>query len=247
MRLARIMTPDGPRPVVADGATWSVVEDLFADPLVRTGETHPVEGAVLLAPVEPRVVVGVMANGSAQAREVPPLCFQKSARTASGPGDAIRVDAGLGRTNGEGELVLVVGRASRRVSVEDAPAHVLGWTVGNDVTNIGQDDPKGIRVKNGDGYTPLGPWIETDPPDGLDLQVTVEVDGVEVVRGRTGELGWRPHETFSHLTQYLTLDAGDVVLTGAAGTMFPVVAGNHCRITIEGIGTLENPVVADVG
>lgn len=244
MRLARIQTPDGPRPVGADGEHWAVVTDLFANPLERTGETHPVEGARLLAPVEPRVVLGMAHNGAPGDRDIPRQAFMKSARTVVGPGDPIEVDASLGTINAEGELVLVVGRRSRHLHDEQAAAHVLGWTIGNDVTNVHQADGKATQVKNGDGYTPLGPWIETELPDALDLAMTMYRNDDQVAAARTSQLAWNPHEVFSYLTHYMTLDAGDVILTGSPSTFFPIVAGDECRCELDGLGALVNPVVA---
>lgn len=244
MRLARIDTPHGPRPVVADGDAWAVVEDLFADPVVRTGEVFPVAGTRLLAPVEPRVVLGMAHNGAPSDRDLPPEAFMKSARTVVGPGDEVHVDPAVGTVNAEGELVLVVGRRSRFVDVVDAPAHVLGWTIGNDVTNVDQDDPRATRVKNGDGYTPIGPWIETELPAAGQLAMTMYRNGDEVARSSTGQLAWNPYEAFSEMTRHMTLDAGDVLLTGSPATGFPVAAGDLCRCELEGLGALENPVVA---
>ncbi|MEL4357667.1 MULTISPECIES: fumarylacetoacetate hydrolase family protein [unclassified Luteococcus] len=243
MRLARIQTPDGPRGVVAREGRWLVVEDIFANPLVPTGESHPLEGAKLLAPVEPRVVLGMAHNGEPGDREIPRQAFMKSARTVVGPGDEIELDTRLGAVNGEGELVLVVGRRTRRITADEARAHVLGWTIGNDVTNLEQADEKATQVKNGDGYTPLGPWIETELPDALDLTMTMERNGEPVAEARTSQLAWNPFEVLEYLSQYLTLDAGDVVLTGAPGTSFQILPGDECRCLLEGIGELVNPVV----
>lgn len=247
MRLARIQTPDGPRPVVADGDDWAVVTDHHTRPLVHTGERVPHREATLLAPCEPRVVFGMLHNGAPGDREIPMQAFQKSSRTVVGPGDPIRVDAELGQVNAEGELALVVGKLSRRLTPENVADAILGWTIGNDVTAVGQAplDDKSTQVKNGDGYTPIGPWIETELPDVLNLAMTMYRNGEQVAEANTAQLAWNPFETLAYLSRYTTLGPGDVVLTGSPATFFPIVAGDECRCEIQGLGALLNPVVAD--
>ena len=245
MRLARIQTPHGPRPVVLDGERWSVVTDLFATPLVRTGEEHPVDGARLLAPVEPRVVLGMAHNSGPDDRLLPPQAFMKSARTVVGPGDPIHLDPGVGRVVVEGELVAVVGRTCRNLTPEDVAGAILGWTIANDVTAVDQVplDDKFTQVKNGDGFTPLGPWIETEL-DPTDVAIDVRVDGDLVAGSSTSGLARDVTELLVYLTSFLTLGPGDVVLTGAPGTSAPILAGQSTAITLAGIGTLTNPAVA---
>ncbi|WP_127125743.1 fumarylacetoacetate hydrolase family protein [Georgenia sp. SYP-B2076] len=244
MRLARIATPAGPRHVVADGADWVVVEDVFARPLVRTDERHPQAGARLLAPVEPRVVLGMAHNSGPADRQLPPQAFMKSARTVVGPGDPVRIDPRRGEVKVEGELTLVVRRECRNLTPEDVPDAVLGWTVGNDVTAVDQTplDEKMTQAKNGDGFTPIGPWIETDL-DPRDVAIDVDVDGVRVASSSSAGLAWDVVEQLVYLTSHLTLGPGDVILTGSPGTAATVRAGDRSDITLSGIGTLSNPIV----
>jgi 2-keto-4-pentenoate hydratase/2-oxohepta-3-ene-1,7-dioic acid hydratase in catechol pathway len=244
MRLARIQTADGPRPVVQDGSRWSVVEDLFATSPARTGEQHPVVGSRLLAPVEPRVVLGMAHNSGPADRRLPPQAFMKSARTVIGPEEPIQLDPRVGRVVVEGELVAVIGRTCRDLTLEAVPGSILGWTIANDVTAVDQIplDDKFTQVKNGDGFTPLGPWIETDlDPRAVDIEV--RVDGAVLARSSTAGLARDVGEQLVYLTSFLTLGPGDVVLTGAPGTSAPVAPGQSTAITLAGIGTLTNPAV----
>lgn len=245
MRIARISTPTGPRAVVSDAADWVVVVDAFAPHLDLTGERHPQAGATLLAPVEPRVVLGMLHNTGPDERELAPQAFLKSARTVVGPGEPIAVDLRHGDHVGECELALVVGRRCRGVTVDQAPAYVLGWTVGNDVTVPAQGavDVTRTQAKNGDGFTPLGPWIETDL-DALDAALVARVDGVQVAQSTTARLAWNPFEALSHLSAYLTLGPGDVILTGAPFTSFPIRPGVRATCEVAGIGPLTNPVTS---
>lgn len=244
MRLARIQTRNGPREVVQDGQYWAAVKDIFADRIERTGEVFPVEDATLLAPTRPTVVLGMAHNGGPDDRTLPPQAFSKSARSVVGPGRQIELDSGLGRINVEGELAVVIGRTSRRLSPEQVPRAILGYCVGNDVTNVDQSslDPMTTQAKNGDGYTPLGPWIETElDPDHVHIEV--RLDDELVASSSTDRLAWSIGEQLVALTRYLTLGPGDVVLTGSPATWAAIGPGQRADITIEGIGTLSNPAV----
>lgn len=224
---------------------WSVVTDLFAPELVRTGERHPVDGAHLLAPIEPRTILGMAHNSGPADRQLPPQAFMKSARTAVGPLDPIHLDPRVGRVVVEGELALVVGRTCRDLTAEEVPGAILGWTIGNDVTATDQValDEKMTQAKNGDGFTPLGPWIETDL-DPRAVDISVSVDGTIVAGGSTSQLAWDFVEQLVYLSSYLTLGPGDVILTGAPQTAAEIGPGQLSEISLSGIGTLSNPAVA---
>ncbi len=245
MRIARIMTAAGPRTVIARGADWVEVADAFAADPDATGPTHRQEGAHLLAPVEPRVVLGMLHNTGPEERALAPQAFLKSARTVIGPGGAIVVDARHGDHVGECELALVVGRPCRRITAAEAPAHVLGWTIANDVTIPAQGalDATRTQAKNGDGFTPVGPWIETDL-DALAAPLRAVVDGRAFVDSSTEHLAWNPFEALAHLSQYLTLGPGDLVLTGAPLTSFPLAPGATVTCEVGGIGALTNHVTS---
>ena len=245
MRLARLATPAGVRPVMADGDHWVEITDPFAPVPVPTGVRHPMAGATLLAPVQPLVVLGMAHNGAPGDRDLPRQAFVKSPRTVIGPGENIVVDDHLGQVNVECELALVIRRTCRHLTADEVPAAILGYTVGNDVTAVDQIalDEKMTQSKHGDGFTPLGPWIET-AVDPSDVAMSVRVGSELVATGRTSQLAWTITEQLVYLTRYLTLGPGDVVLTGAPGTFAPVKPGDVAEVSIAGIGTLTNPVGA---
>ncbi|MCF2707037.1 fumarylacetoacetate hydrolase family protein [Arcanobacterium haemolyticum] len=244
MKLARIATPEGPKPAILDGDTWAVITDMFADELHRTGETHPVEGTKLLAPCEPLVVLGMAHNTGAEDRKIPPQAFLKTPRTVVGPGEPIELDPSLGRIFGEGELTIVIRKTARRLKPEDVPGVILGFTIGNDVTNVDQipNDEKMTQVKNGDGYTPIGPWIDTEI-DWSNAPIHVDLDGERVADASSADLAWNIIEQLVYLTKHLTLGPGDIVMTGAPFTSAELTPGKRMDITIDGIGTLSNPVI----
>ena len=244
MRLARVRTPSGPRPAVLRGAEWREIDDLFAAKPRETGRSWSVADSALAAPSEPRVVVGMSHNSDRVDRGRPPQAFLKSARTVCGPGAPIVLDDGIGAIAIEGELALVIGQRARHLRPQEALAAVRGATIANDVTAVDQVplDSLFSQAKNGDGFTPLGPWIETDF-DPAALAITVELDGTVVASSTTERLAWDIIEQLVYLTSIMELGPGDVVLTGAPGTTVPVRPGQSCRIRIDGLGELENHAI----
>ena len=242
-RLARIATPAGPRTVVWREDRWCGIRSLFAPEVQLTGDTFAAD-APLLAPCEPRVILGMAHNGPGD-RRMPPQAFLKSARTAVGPRAAIVLDARTGAVNVEGELAVVLRRTARCLRPDQVPGAILGYTIGNDVTAIGQVafDEKMTQVKNGDGFTPLGPYITTQL-DWRDVSIEVEVNGVLRAHGSTADLAYDVIEQLVYLSSIMTLGAGDVVLMGAPGTYASVEPGDDVAITLAGLGTLRNPVAA---
>lgn len=242
MRIARIATGHGPRAVIAEGDRWAEIADPFADTPSFTGTFHRANPARLLAPVQPRVVLGMAHNGAGD-RGLPRQAFLKSARTVVGPAGEIVLDERLGQVNVEGELAVVIRRTCRHLTPAQVPEAVLGYTIGNDVTAVEQVplDEKMTQSKNGDGFTPLGPWVETELDDSA-VPITVRVNGHVVAEASTAQLAWNVTEQLVYLTRYLTLGPGDVVLTGAPATFAPVKPGDRTEITLDGIGTLTNPV-----
>jgi 2-keto-4-pentenoate hydratase/2-oxohepta-3-ene-1,7-dioic acid hydratase in catechol pathway len=144
----------------------------------------------------------------------------------------------------EGELAIVIGRQARQVSVDDAPAHILGYTCANDVTAIEllNRDPsfaQWSRAKGFDGFGVFGPVIDTDfdPSTG---HVITRVDGRERQNYPLADMFFSPAELVSLLSKDVTLEAGDVILCGTSLGVLPMKPGARVEIMIEGIGTLAN-------
>ncbi len=222
----------------------------FQDP-APTGEDIPLADVALLAPVIPSKVVAIGRNYVEHAEEmggeVPeePVIFLKPSTAVIGPGDGIPYPAASGRVDHEGELAIVVGRLARRVRSEDAARYVLGYTCGNDVTarDLQLKDGQWTRGKGFDGFCPLGPWIETEI-DPLDLALECRVNGETRQAARTSQLAFGPGELLEFVSGVMTLLPGDVILTGTPAGVGPLQVGDRVQVEIEGIGVLENTVVA---
>jgi 2-keto-4-pentenoate hydratase/2-oxohepta-3-ene-1,7-dioic acid hydratase in catechol pathway len=206
----------------------------------------------LLAPCTPTKVVAVGLNYADHAaetkHEIPaePLLFLKPASAVIGPGENIVYPPLSQRVDYEAELAAVIGRRTRNVSVDGALDRVLGYTCGNDVTarDLQRQDGQWTRSKSFDTFCPLGPWIVTDL-DPSDLAVESRVNGKVRQRSRTRHLIFSVAELIHHVAQVMTLEPGDVILTGTPAGIGPLQPGDRVEIEVEGVGVLENGVVRE--
>lgn len=247
MRLLRVELAGRPAYGILREEVVEVLEGPPYDGLRRSGEVVPLAEVRLLAPTVPVNVFGMGAN-SGQDIPATPVAFLKPASSVVGPGAPVEVPPGIGRVDFEGELAVVVGRRARNLRERDVLDHVLGYTCGNDVTARGlqRAEPTSYRAKGFDTFTPLGPWVETEL-DPHDLWLRGWVSGMLVQDTRTSALARQVEEIVAFLSSALTLQPGDVVLTGAPGTTGPIGPGDTVDVEVEGVGRLSNPVVAGPG
>ena len=245
MRIARLETTDGARHAIWTGDAWAVVEDGFADPPIRTGVTVAADDARLLAPCEPQVLVGIAHNKTNNNHPLPIQAWHKSVRTIVGPGDVIRARRDVGTINIEGELAVVIGRDTEGLTLDTAFDYVFGYTVVNDVTNVDRNafDDKIFEGKGGHGYTPVGPWIETQLADPENVATTVSVNGEVAARSGSFNLPSTVAESIVYVASWIPLGPGDVIMSGAPNTFVAVTPGDTVEITLDGIGSLTNQVV----
>jgi 2-keto-4-pentenoate hydratase/2-oxohepta-3-ene-1,7-dioic acid hydratase in catechol pathway len=217
-----------------------------------TGERWALPDVRLLAPLLPSKIVGIGKNYAEHIAEMggeapdAPLLFLKPPTAVIGPGDAIRLPVDSDEVHFEGELAVVVGAlGAREVPRERALETLLGYTVSNDVTARDQQrhDGQWTRAKGHDSFCPLGPWIETvlDPSD---LALRTELDGQVKQDSRTSLLLHDVATLVSYVSHVMTLLPGDMILTGTPSGVGPMTSGQTVSVTVEGIGTLSNPVRA---
>jgi len=252
-RFVRLATDSNPR--------WGVVEServcaLIGDPFTtweRGEEIGTLNTLALLAPVAPTKIVCVgrnyPAHAAEHAAEVPaePLLFFKPPSSVIGPGAAIVLTPQSRQVEYEAELAVVIGRRCRNVKPEEAWHYVLGVTCGNDVTarDLQRRDDQWTRAKGFDTFCPLGPWLVTGvrEEDVADLQVICRVNGEVHQRGRTSEMVFSPAQLIAYTSAIMTLEPGDVIMTGTPAGVGPITAGDVVEVEVEGIGVLRNPVV----
>ncbi|NGM86043.1 fumarylacetoacetate hydrolase family protein [Parapusillimonas sp. SGNA-6] len=161
-------------------------------------------------------------------------------------GQDVIIPADATKVHYEGELVVVIGKKVKNVSVEDARQCVLGYTIGNDVSerNWQKSDRTFWRAKNADTFKPMGPWIETDA-DIESMETTVTVNGKEHTRFGTNEMLFGVDVFISTMSRYLTLYPGDILWMGTDGTSPDLQDGDVVDVSLTGLGTLTNRFVKE--
>ena len=210
----------------------------------------PWSAADLRAPVRPSKIVCVGRNYAAHAKElgneVPkePLLFFKPPSSVSGPGGAVVLPKESERIEHEAELGVVIGRRVRRVARDQAMAAVYGYTCVCDVTarDLQKKDGQWTRAKGFDTFCPVGPWIETELDPG-DLAVKCLVDGAERQSGRTSQMIFDIATLISYVSAAMTLEPGDLGVTGTPEGVGPLLPGNKVVVSVDGIGELGFGVV----
>lgn len=228
-----------------------------------TSKRAPLESIALMAPVpKPPKFLAIGLNYAAHVAESgmkPPehqLWFNKQSTCVVGPGDPIEIPQASSMVDYEGELAFVIGRRCRHVRAADARSVIAGYTIVNDVSvrDWQMRSQTMTMGKSFDTHGPMGPCIvtadELGDPHGLRLQTWV--NGEQRQDAKTDDLIFNCFEMVEHLSTAFTLEVGDVIATGTpAGVgmaMQPpgwLKDGDTVRIEIEGIGTLENPVIAE--
>lgn len=212
----------------------------------------PLERVRLLPPVRPGKVLAVGRNYAEHAAEFgnapppEPLFFLKPPSAVIGPGAPIVLPAISQQVDHEAELAVVIGRRCRRVPPEQALDYVLGYTCANDVTarDLQRRDGQWARAKGFDTFCPLGPWIRTDLDPG-DLEIVARVNGEVRQRGRTRDFIFPLPTLIAYAAAVMTLEPGDVLLTGTPAGVGPLRPGDTVTVEIAGLGALENPVVPE--
>lgn len=252
-RFARLALPGGRAVFAREDTDWYVL--LSKAPWLGgadTGERVARDAASLLAPVEPGKILCVGRNYRAHAaelgNEVPkePMIFYKPPSSVVGPGASIELPSPdvSSRVDEEAELGVVIGARLRGArSLDEAAAAVFGCTIVCDVTcrDLQKKDGQWWRAKGMDTFCPVGPVVMT----GLDttaLEVIGRINGAAHQRGKTSEMVFPVAEVVRYVSQWVTLEPGDLISTGTPEGVGTLRAGDRVEITIEPIGTLVSPV-----
>jgi 2-keto-4-pentenoate hydratase/2-oxohepta-3-ene-1,7-dioic acid hydratase in catechol pathway len=186
------------------------------------------------------------AHAAEHGADVPsqPLIFLKPPSAVIGPGEPIVCPPQSKQVEHEAELAVVIGRPARRVTAARAWGYILGYTCANDVTarDLQRSDGQWSRAKGFDTFAPLGPWIVTDLDPG-DLAVTCRVNGQVKQQASTADMVFKIAQLVEFITAVMTLEPGDVILTGTPEGVSPIQPGDVVEVEIQGIGVLRNPVV----
>jgi 2-keto-4-pentenoate hydratase/2-oxohepta-3-ene-1,7-dioic acid hydratase in catechol pathway len=239
-----------------DGATsYGVLEgetihqlggNVFESP-ERTGVTVALGDVTLLPPSEPKKVVAAGLNyrshlGGATPAEYPGL-FDKHATSLIGHEAEITYYEDATNLHFEGEMVLIIGKVTRNVSVEDAPDHIFAVAPGNDISErVWQsNDLQWFRAKGADTFGPVGP-VMARGVDYNDLLLQTRVNGEVLQSQRTRDLLFDSAYLVSYASRYVTLEPGDMIYTGTPGATSAMQPGDVVEIELENVGVLRNTI-----
>ncbi|EEG79015.1 fumarylacetoacetate hydrolase family protein [Dethiobacter alkaliphilus] len=223
--------------------------DYFKGNWQETGETVALDEAKLYAPCRPSKIICVGLNYRDHAAEMKmelpaePIMFMKPPSAVIGPGEAIVLPHWIGRTDYEAELAVVMGKTAKNVSAQQAGDYIFGYTCGNDVTGrrLQKTDGQWTRAKSFDTFCPLGPWIATEI-DAADLEISLELNGEIRQQSSTAQLVFGPHKLIELISRVMTLEPGDVIMTGTPSGVGPLTEGDRVTVNIDQIGALSNSV-----
>ena len=215
------------------------------DPPQPTGKTLPLADVRLLSPhVPPKIfAVGLNYKSHLGTRAAPanPEIFYKPVSCLQDPEGPIRIPEGAGAAHFEGELVVVIGKTARHVSVEEAALFVFGVTCGNDISERSwqANDRQWWRAKGCDTFGPAGPFIVTGLNYG-DLLLQSRLNGIVMQSQRTSDLLFDVPAVISFISRHVTLEAGDMIFTGTPGNTSGLKSGDVVEVEIEGVGILQS-------
>jgi 2-keto-4-pentenoate hydratase/2-oxohepta-3-ene-1,7-dioic acid hydratase in catechol pathway len=217
----------------------------------RRIEPIPLEEAPLLPPVRPSKIVCIGRNYREHAtelgHEVPkePLLFLKATSALLPPGGIVRRPKISERVDFEGELGVVIGKTCHQPDAdEDIRRYILGYTCVNDVTarDLQNKDGQWSRAKGFDTFCPVGPIVSDEIDPWAGIGVRTRVNGEPKQQGNTRDLIFTLDAVIRHIAQAMTLFPGDLIPSGTPSGVGPLKAGDTVEVSVEGIGTLRNPI-----
>ena len=219
--------------------------------IAQDGRTVKIADAVHLSPVVPSKIICVHLNYRSRVEEMmtslppAPTYFHKPVSALNGHDAAVVRPAGCKWLNYEGEIGIVIGRTARNISPADAGDYIRGYTVANDYgLHDFRDTDAGsmLRVKGSDTLCPLGPGL-VEGWDFRGKRIRTLVNGEVRQDGNTDEMNWDMHYLVADIARTITLQPGDVLLSGTPAISRTVYPGDVVEVEAEGLGTLRNHIV----
>jgi 2-keto-4-pentenoate hydratase/2-oxohepta-3-ene-1,7-dioic acid hydratase in catechol pathway len=254
MRIVRYQTQDGKKPKygwLLDDKVGEISGNIYGR-YRRQEATTPLSDVRLIQPCEPSKIVCVGRNYVEHAKElgneVPkvPLIFMKPPSSIIANGETILLPPQSTKVEHEAELVVVVSKRGRHITAENAKKHILGYTIGNDVTarDLQNTDNQWTRAKGFDTFCPFGPWIDTDF-DPSDSVVTCRVNGQMRQMASTRDMVFNVGVLIAYISSVMTLEPGDLIFTGTPAGVGELKDGDEVSVEIEGLGMIKNKVKAE--
>lgn len=245
------MTLRETRRILLDGNVVDVVR--HEDTLVAgDGREVGVAQATHLAPVTPSKIICVHLNYSSRVAEMltklppAPTYFHKPVSALNAHESAVIRPDGCKWLNYEGEIAIVIGRTARNISPDEAGDYIRGYSIGNDYgLHDFRDTDSGsmLRVKGADTLCPVGPGV-VEGWDFAGKQIRTLVNGKVRQDGNTDEMKWNMHYLVADIARTITLQPGDILMSGTPAVSRTVYPGDVVEVEVEGLGTLRNTIVA---
>ncbi|WP_404455249.1 fumarylacetoacetate hydrolase family protein [Virgibacillus necropolis] len=234
--------------IVTDNGILEIEGDIFSD-WKHTEVVHDVEEIELLEPLTPRHVIGIGANYVGKTADLPselpdiPVFFYKPVSSVIGSGEPIVIPSKVEEVKFESELAVVIGKRASNISEEEVTDYIFGYSVANDVTapQFFHEAGHWMIGKSFDTFTPLGPYIETElDPD--KIKVEAYLNGDKKQNSSTLLMIVSMRKMIAYLSEVMTLEPGDVILTGSPLGAEMMKDGDEIVCEIAEIGKLRNPV-----
>ena len=238
------------RRILLDGNAVDVRVD-GADLVAGDGRRVAIVDAIHLPPVTPSKIVCVHLNYISRVKELmiglppAPTYFHKPVSALNAHDAAVVRPAGCKWLNYEGEIAIIIGRTARNISPEEAGDYIRGYSVGNDYgLHDFRDTDSGsmLRVKGADTLCPIGPGV-VEGWDFRGKQIQTRVNGVVKQDGNTDEMEWNMHYLVADIARTITLQPGDILMSGTPAISRTVYPGDVVEVEVEGLGTLRNHIV----
>lgn len=260
MRIGRILYEGRPQYVAfVDNRVMPIEGDIFGDFTVQDKVIVDVDSVEFLPPVDPPQVVGIGLNYKDHARECnmelpeEPVIFLKGINSVVGHrANIVLPRIAPDEVDFEAELVVVIKKRCKGISLEQADEYILGYTCGNDVTARDcqmRRDKQWARAKSFDTFAPIGPWIETGLSSPSNLSIRSILNGAVMQSSNTSEMIFSPQWLVSFISQCMSLYPGSIIMTGTPSgigySRSPSIflrPGDVIEVEIEGIGRLTNYV-----
>lgn len=255
VRFVRYVADGAARYGVLDGETVrAAAGDPFTGSLAPGAAVGTLAEMTLLPPVQPGKIVAIglnyqshiTADAPGVERPKTPISFLKPPSSLIGHNAPILLPPEMQQVEYEAEVGVVIGKRARYVKEADAYDYILGLTCGNDVSarDVQFSDNQWMRAKGFDTFTPLGPCVAVGRrAEGL--KMTGALNGTVRQEATTDDLIFSVPFLVQFLSRFMTLEPGDVILTGTPAGVGKLVPGDRFEITIDGVGTLSNPSVAE--
>ena len=240
-------------PMTASNADPRVLKGALEGDSIRAsdGNTYQLRRVRLLPAVSPSKIVCVGRNYAEHAKELgnelptEPLIFLKPPSSLNAHGAPVIYPEFTQRVDFEGELGVVIGRRARRIKANDYQRHVAGYTIVNDFTarDLQKKDGQWTRAKGCDTFCPVGPWLGLkEEVDFGALRVVTRVNGEVRQDAPISEMIFSVGAILEFVSQFMTLEPGDLIATGTPPGVGPVLPGDRVEVEIPGLGILENSI-----